>query len=142
MVLASYCGLQSSGTYLAVVFPDDAPPLLVRVIEYTFTDPAVPGSGQMHRLVTTLLNPQTAPALELVQLYHERWEIEVSIDELDTHQRLAGGTRSRRTPEGVLQEVYGLLLAHYAIRALMHDSALQADVDLDRLSFTQAVQVL
>ncbi len=74
--------------------------------------------------------------------YHERWEIEVVIDEIDTHQRLVGRTLRSLTPVGVLQEVYGVLLAHYAIRVLMHEAALTTDVDPDRLSFVHALEVV
>jgi Transposase DDE domain len=116
--------------------------LLVRVIEYTLTDPALPGYGETHRLVTTLLDPRVAPAVELVCLYHERWESELVIDETDTHQRLAGRPLRSHKPEGVLQELYALLIAHFAIRVLMHEAALQAGIDPDRLSFVHAVRVL
>jgi len=74
--------------------------VLVRIISYTLTDPNRPGSGDVHRLVTTLLDPTQAPALDLVCAYHERWEIEVVIDELDTHQRLAQGVLRSRKPVG------------------------------------------
>jgi hypothetical protein len=116
--------------------------LLGRVIEYTLTDPALPGYGEVHRLVTTLLDPRVAPALDLVCLYHERWEIELVVDETDTHQRLAGRPLRSLKPEGVLQELYALLIAHFAIRVLMHEAALQAGLDPDRLSFVHAVRVL
>jgi hypothetical protein len=116
--------------------------LLVRIITYTFTDPALPGAGQVHRLATTLLDPQQYPALALVCAYHERWEIEVTIDEMQTHQRLAGRPLRSKKPVGVLQELYGLLLAHYAVRFLMHEAALQAGVDPDRISFVHAVEVI
>jgi hypothetical protein len=78
----------------------------VRVIEYTRTDPALPGYGAVHRLVTTLLDPRVAPALERVCLYHESWESEVVIDETATHQRLAGRPLRSQKPDGVLQELY------------------------------------
>ena len=58
----------------------------MRIVEYTISDPALPGYGEVHRLVTTLLNPEAFPALELARAYHERWEIELVIDEVDTHQ--------------------------------------------------------
>lgn len=90
---------------------------LGRVITYTLTDPARPGYGEVHRVITTLLNPVLAPAPDLVCLYHERWEIELVIDEVDTHQRLAGRPLRSRKPDGVYQELYALLLAHYAVRA-------------------------
>jgi len=96
----------------------------------------------VHRLVTTLLDPQQAPALELIGLYHERWEIELVIDELKTHQRLSPQPLRSKSPELLYQELYGLLLAHYAVRAWMHQSALQADLDPDRLSLTHALHVL
>lgn len=138
----------ADGTYLAWLYPDDdhghqrGTPMLVRVIEYTITDPLLPGYGQTHRLVTTLLDPQTAPALELIETYHERWEIEIAIDEIDTAQRLCQHTLRSLTPEGVLQELYGVLLAYYAVRSLMFQSAQQADLDVDRLSFTHAICVI
>jgi hypothetical protein len=116
--------------------------ILVRVITYRITDPALPGYGEEHRLITTLLNPRLAPALDLVCAYHERWEIEIVIDEIDTHQRLVGRTLRSLTPVGVIQELYGVLLAHYAVRVLMHEAALRADVDPDRLSFVHALEIV
>ncbi len=114
----------------------------VRLIEYTVIDPALPGYGERHRLITSLLDWQLYPALPLAQAYHERWEIEITIDETDMHQRRAQQPLRSRTPLGVLQELYGLLLAHYAIRSLMHTAALQADVPPDRLSFVNTVRLL
>src|SRR5690348_12280256 len=116
--------------------------LVVRVITYTITDPTLPGYGETYRVLTTLLDPEQAPAHELACAYHERWEIEVVIDEVDTHQRLAGRTLRSLKPVGVIQELYGLLLAHYAVRVLMHEAALQADLDPDRLSFVHALEVV
>ena len=83
-----------------------------------------------------------APAHDLACAYHERWEIEIVIDEIDTHQRLVGRTLRSLTPVGVIQELYGILLAHYAVRFLMHEAALTSDVDVDRLSFVHAVEVV
>ena len=77
-------------------------------------------AGESHRLLTTLLDPERYPALELVCAYHERWEIELVIDETDTHLRLADRPLRSLKPLGVLQELYALLIAHYAIRCLMH----------------------
>jgi len=136
------------GSYLAYLYPADYPRrrrgdhVLVRIIEYTLTDPALPGYGQIHRLVTTLLDHQAYPALDLACAYHERWEIELVIDEVDTHQRLAGRPLRSHKPVGVIQELYGLLIAHYAIRYLMHEAALQEHIDPDRLSFVHALQVV
>ena len=136
------------GSLLAYLLPSEdarrrrGERLLVRVITYTITDPALPGYGDEHRVITTLLNPGLAPAHAVACAYHERWEIELVIDEIDTHQRLVGRTLRSLTPVGVIQELYGVLLAHYAVRVLMHAAALQADVDPDRLSFVHALEVV
>jgi len=98
---------------------------LVRLITYTLDGPARPGHGEVHRLITSLLNPRTAPVAALVEAYHARWEGEVVFDELETHQRPPRPLRSR-TPVGVVQEIYGLLLAHYVVRAVMADAAATA----------------
>jgi hypothetical protein len=116
--------------------------LLVRVIEYTIYDPARTGHGLRHRLVTSLLDPVRYPAHDLAVAYHERWEVEITIDEADTHQRQALRPFRSHTPLGVLQEFYGLLLAHYLIRATMHEAALQAEVAPDRLSFVHSLRIL
>ena len=116
--------------------------LLVRVITYTITDPTLPGYGEEHRVITTLLNPRLAPAHAVACAYHERWEVELVIDEIDTHQRLVGRTLRSLTPAGVIQELYGVLLAHYAVRVLMHEAALRAEVDPDRLSFVHALEIV
>jgi len=136
------------GSWLAYLLPSDyrrrkrGECLLVRIVEYTLVDPALPGYGERHRLVTTLLDPDACPALDLACAYHERWEIEVVIDEVDSHQRLAGRPLRSQKPVGVIQELYGLLVAHYAIRFLMHEAALQAGIDPDRISFVHALNVI
>jgi hypothetical protein len=138
----------ADGSYLAYLRPSDyrrrkqGERLLVRVIEYTLTDPNLPGYGEVHRLVTTLLDPRAYPILDLICAYHERWEVEITIDEIDTHQRLLPGPVRSLKPVGVIQELYGLLIAHYIIRALMHEAAQQAHLDPDRLSFVGAIKVL
>ncbi len=109
------------GSYLAKLYRSaadrrkDRDGIPVRIIEYTFNDPGRPGSGEPHRLLTTLLDETLDPAEALIVLYHERWEEEVTIDELKTHQRERPVLRSQ-TPGGVVQELYGLLLGHYVIR--------------------------
>jgi hypothetical protein len=93
-------------------------------------------------LAITILDPGKASADELAALYHERWEIETAFDELKTHLRGARIVLRSKTPDLVRQEFYGLLMAHFAIRGLMHEAALKADEDPDRLSFLHAVRVI
>jgi len=116
--------------------------LWVRIIAYRVTDERLGELGQTYRLVTTLLNPRVAPARDLITLYHERWEVELVIDEIKTHERVQRKVLRSKTPEGVRQELYGLFLAHYAVRALMAQAAVEAGLDPDRLSFTQGMFVL
>ena len=134
------------GSYLSRVYPagdrrrDPEEGILVRVIEYT-----VKAAGRRetrYRLVTSILDPEQAPAEELAALYHERWEVETTVRELKTYLRGANVVLRSKLPDLVRQEFYGLLLAHAAARALMHEAALQADLDPDRLSFTHTVRVL
>ena len=117
-------------------------PITVRVVEYALADPGRPTQQAPYRLVTTILNPQQAPAAELAALYAERWELETALDELKTHQRGPKVVLRSKTPQGVEQELWGMLLVHYAIRQLMHQAALQAEIDPDRLSFTRSLRVV
>ena len=134
------------GSFLSFIHPDPhgndrkADPILVRVIEYRL--PKLPESEPLYRLATTILAPEKAPATELAQLYHERWEEETALGELKT--RLRGGRTLLRsqTPELIEQEFYGFFLAHSITRKLIHTAALQAAEDPDRLSFTHAAQVI
>lgn len=112
----------------------------VRVIEYRLE--GIEDGEPLYRLVTTLLDEKAAPAAELAALYHERWEIESAFDELKTHLRGRQIVLRSKTPELALQEFYGLLLAHFAVRSLMHQAALQGKVDPDELSFVHAVRVI
>lgn len=134
------------GSYLSRIYPGAAERrhgrhgVVVRVIEYQLV--GVPEAEPRYRLVTTLLDPGAAPAPELAALYHERWEIETAFDELKTHLRGARIVLRSKTPDLVRQEFYGLLLAHFAIRGLMHEAALSAGEDPDRLSFLHAVRVV
>ncbi|MEN6486864.1 MAG: IS4 family transposase [Syntrophobacteraceae bacterium] len=134
------------GSYLSKIYRTthhrrkDTKGVDVRVIEYTLE--GVAGAEPLYRVLTTILDPTEAPANELAALYHERWEIETSLDELKTHLRGARIVLRSKTPELVRQEVYGLLLAHYAVRGLMHEAALKGDVDVDQLSFLHTVRVV
>lgn len=112
---------------------------LVRVIEYRLE--GVEGAESSYRLITTILDPAKAPAEELAALYHERWEIETALDELKTHLRGSKVVLRSKTPDLVRQEFYGLMMAHFAIRGLMHEAALRAEEDPDRLSFIHAVHI-
>jgi hypothetical protein len=114
--------------------------VMVRVIEYRLD--GVAGAEPLYRLITTILDPDHAPAHELAALYHERWEIETALDELKTHLRGARIVLRSKTPDLVRQEFYGLILTHFAVRGLMHEAALRADEDPDRLSFLHAVRVV
>ena len=113
---------------------------MVRVIEYQLE--GVAEAEPLYRVVTTILDLTEAPAEELAALYPERWEIEGALDELKTHLRGAKIVLRSKTPDLVRQEFYGLLMAHFAIRGLMHEAALKADEDPDRLSFVHAVRVI
>lgn len=137
----------SDGSYLAKLYPSprhrarDEGGLVVRIIEYTFDDPGRPGSGETHRLLTTLLDARKHPAKRLIVLYHERWEEELAIDELKTHQRERPVLRSE-TPGGVVQEIYGLLLGHFVIRKLMCEAAATAGCAPRELSFVNTLKIL
>ena len=136
----------ADGSYLSCLYPSDKDRrdrtngTRLRVIEYRLE--GVADAEPIYRLVTSILDPQHGPAQELAALYHERWEIESAFDELKTHLRGANIVLRSKTPELVRQEFYGLLMAHFAVRALMHEAALSANEDPDRLSFIHAVRVV
>ncbi|MDQ6659499.1 MAG: transposase [Chloroflexota bacterium] len=111
----------------------------VRIISYRLTDERLGEVGKVYRLVTTLLNPRVAPALSLGGLYHERWEIEVALDEFKTHERVQRKVLRSKTPEGVVQERYGIFLAPYPVRVMLVQAAAQAELDPARLSFTDGL---
>jgi hypothetical protein len=136
----------ADGSYLSRTYPSErdrrqqSNSIPVRVIEYRLQ--GVADAEPIYRLVTSVLDAQQAPADELAALYHERWEIETALDELKTHLRGARIVLRSKTADLVRQEFYGLLMAHFAVRALMHEAALKANVDPDRLSFLHAVRVV
>jgi hypothetical protein len=114
--------------------------IVVRVIEYRLE--GIPEAEPIYRLLTSILDHEAAPATELAALYHERWEIETALDELKTHLRGSRIVLRSKTPDLVRQEFYGLMMAHFAVRGLMHEAALKANEDPDRLSFLHAVRVV
>lgn len=136
----------ADGSYLSRIYPSERDrrhqrhAVTVRVIEYRLH--GVTEAEPIYRLVTSLLDPAPAPAAELAALYHERWEIETALAELKTHLRGAKIVLRSKTPDLVRQEFYGLMMAHFAVRGLMHEAALKADTDPDQLSFLQAVRVV
>lgn len=137
----------SDGSYLSRVYRNaydrkhDRGGIDVRVIEYELSDPGRAGHKQKHRLLTTLLDEKLDPAKTLVELYHWRWEQELAFDEIKSHELERPVLRSQ-TPAGVMQEIHGLLLAHYVIRTLMHQSAAQRQTSPLRLSFVHTLKIL
>jgi hypothetical protein len=134
------------GSYLSKIYPSkkdrrhDTNGVAVRVIEYKLE--GIEGAEPIYRLLTSLLDPRKAPAHELAVLYHERWEIETALDELKTHLRGCRIILRSKMPDLVTQEFFGLMMAHFAIRGLMHEAALKQDVDPDRLCYVHAVRVI
>ena len=137
----------SDGSYLAKIYPNrydrthDRNGIVVRVLDYTLNEPRRTGHGKPHRLITTLLDAELDPAITLIQLYHMRWEQELAIDELKTHQIQRPVLRSQ-TPAGVVQELYALLLDHYVIRVLMFEASKKAGVPPLSISFTATLKIL
>jgi hypothetical protein len=126
------------GSHLACVrLPGTKEEATVRLIRYTLD-----GSDEIYRIVTNILDPATAPASELATLYHERWEVESIFDELKTHLRGARIIFRSRTPELVEQEFWGFMLAHRALRSLIHQAALKHQLDPDEISFIHTVRVV
>jgi hypothetical protein len=142
----------ADGSFRSRLYPDEASRrrdeggVDVRVVRYTHTDPQRVGCGEDHVVLTSLLDATTYPALELVLVYHERWEIELVYDEQKTHQTPRRATKTAHlrseTPAGVMQEAYALSLAHFVVRAFMAGAAATAGLDPDRLSFLGCLQIL
>jgi hypothetical protein len=136
----------ADGSYLTTIYPSDKDRrhrtggVRVRVVEYRLAGLAE--AEPLYRLVTPILDPRQIPAAALAALYHERWEIEGALAELKTQLRGARVVLRSKTAALVRQEFWGLLLAHFAVRGLMHEAALNADEDPDRLSFSHAVHVV
>jgi len=134
------------GSYLSKVYAspkdrrNDTDGIVVRVIEYTLE--GVADAEPLYRLITTILDPRQAPAKQLAALYHDLWEIETAFDEFKTHLRGANIVLRSKRPDLVQQEFYGFMMAHFAVRGIMHEAALKAHEDPDRLSFVHTVRVI
>jgi hypothetical protein len=132
------------GSWLAQVFHSTRDtkrqhPITVRVITYTIEDGREPAGP--FRLITTILDHRKAPAVELAGAYTQRWEMETVLDELKTHQRGPRSVLRSKSPDLVIQEIWGHLCVHYAIRVLMFDAAVHAGRDPDRVSFVAALRI-
>jgi len=133
----------ADGSYLAKIYPSskhrrqDRDGILVRLVDYR-----IDGFRESYRLVTNILDPAKAPALDLARLYSERWTIETGLDELKTHLRGSNVVLRSKLPDLVRQDVFGLLLAHYGVRFVMHDAALSEDIATDELSFVHTLRVV
>jgi hypothetical protein len=139
--------LLGDGSYLSVIVPSGVgraqaaeQAITVRVIEYAL--PGLEDAQPRYRLLTTLLDPLAAPAMELAALYHQRWEVESVFDELKTHLRQGRRVLRSKTPELVRQEFYGWVLAHYAVRWLLHQGATEHRLAHAQLSFKGHVELL
>lgn len=133
----------SDGSYLGKLYPspkhrrEDREGITVRIIDYR-----IDGYREAYRLVTNILDVAKAPALELARLYSERWTIETAIDEIKTHLRGSHVVLRSKLPDLVRQDVFGLLLAHYGVRFVMHDAALSEDISTEELSFVHTLRVV
>jgi hypothetical protein len=136
------------GSYLSRAYPSNRhlrkghPGVPIRIIDYRLDDPGRPEAESLYRLVTTILDPDEAPAEELAALYAQRWEVEISIKEIKVYQGRPTAVLRSKKPEGVLQELYGFFVVHYLIRWLLHQASLEEDGDPDRLSFTSGLRAV
>jgi hypothetical protein len=119
---------------------DPAQAMVIRVVDYTIEDR--PGSGELFCLITTITDHEFAPAIELAAAYAQRWEIELSFDEIETHQTGHHRVLRSKAPELVKQEIWSLLLTHYAIRHIMKDAADTAGTEPDNLSFMRSYRAI
>ena len=134
----------ADGSYLAKVYEvrnykRRGDGLNVRVIDYTIDDG--PNNDNNYQLITTIMDPDDASATDLAIAYGQRWEIEGVLDELKTHQRGPRAVLRSKSPDLVLQEIWGYLCCHYAIRTLMWEAAAHAGTDPDRVSFVAALRI-
>ncbi|MBN9609377.1 MAG: hypothetical protein BGO26_06895 [Actinobacteria bacterium 69-20] len=113
--------------------------VIVRVVEYAISDR---DDADQYRVATSILDWQELISGDLADAYRHRWEIEIAFDEIETHQIGHSRVLRSKSPEMVRQEIWGILLAHYAIRALMTEAANDSDIDPDRLSFLGSLRVI
>jgi hypothetical protein len=136
------------GSFISEIFSDSKDRssglngIKVRIVEYTIDDPGREGHRETHRLITSLLDHKVAPAKKLALEYHQRWEIEITFDEIDTHQRVRREPLRSQKPVGVIQEMYGMLIAHYLVRFFMHEAALKSQKKPTRLSFIGTLRII
>jgi hypothetical protein len=126
-----------AGEYL-----DPALAMRVRVIEYEIPDRDGGGSGELIALITTITGPAAASAHELALAYCQRWEEETGNDQLKTCLRGPGKVLRSKSPDMACQEIYGYLLTHYAISALICRAATEAGIDPDRVKFLRTVRII
>jgi Insertion element 4 transposase N-terminal len=130
------------GSFLTTMYAYDDPkhenPVQVRVVEYSING----NQGESIRLVTNWLDERQAPAMELACLYHERWEYESAMDEVKVHLGANQLVLRSQKPDLVIQELYATAMAHYAVRKVMHEAAVSADLDDDDLSFTHSLRII
>jgi len=131
------------GSYLTKIYPypdarsKDRAGIEARLIEYRLR-----GKAQQYRLLCSILDPRKAPAIQLANLYPKRWTIETALGELKTRLRGARAVLRSRIPALVRQDFYGLLLAHFGVRALMHEAALEERIEATDLSFIHALRTV
>ncbi len=114
----------------------------IRVIEYQVPDRDGDGKGELIALITTITEWTAARAAPLAQAYHQRWEHETGNRQLKTYLRGPGRVLRSKSPDMVRQEIYGYLLTHYAVSALICRAATEADIDPDRVKFKRTVRIV
>src|SRR5581483_5536542 len=145
LILKPICDL-GDRSYLAKLYRNshdrkrDRDGIVVRVLDYELNDPTRTGHRKRHRLITTLVDAKLDPALTLIELYHVRWEEELTIDELKTHQ--GRPVLRSQTPAGVVQELYAMLLDHFVVRTLMFEAAGEAQRPPLSMSFVGTLKIL
>ena len=135
----------ADGSYLSTIYPttkdrrNQRDGVAVRVIEYSLMGGPDAEGENIYRLITTLLDHEAYPALEMAALYAQRWEIEIAFDEFKTHLGGRDLVLRSKTPDGVRQELWGFIMAHHAIRCIMHDAAEKVHIPPNSLSYTHAL---